>query len=89
MFVCSCNGFSGSGKTTQVPQYCLEQAAARGESCNIVVAQPRRISAMSVAERVASERGERIGDTVGLAMPLNTPSANPYLTILILNITRT
>jgi len=42
----------------------LEQAAAQGKTCNIVVAQPRRISAMSVAERVAAERGDRIGDTV-------------------------
>ncbi len=41
----------------QVPQYCLEDAAQRGAPCNIIVAQPRRISAMSVAERVAAERG--------------------------------
>jgi len=55
---------AGSGKTTQVPHYVLEAAAAAGQPCNIVVAQPRRISAMSVAERVAAERGEKIGDTV-------------------------
>ena len=40
-----------------MPQYVLEDAAARGVTCNIIVAQPRRVSAMSVAERVASERG--------------------------------
>lgn len=55
---------AGSGKTTQVPHYVLEAAAAAGRLCNVVVAQPRRISAMSVAERVAAERGEKIGDTV-------------------------
>lgn len=42
---------------TQVPQFVLEDAAARGVTCNIIVAQPRRVSAMSVAERVAAERG--------------------------------
>ena len=67
-------GETGSGKTTQVPQYVLEEAAARGEPCNIVVAQPRRISAMSVAERVAVERGEAIGGTVGYTIP-NEPHA--------------
>ena len=36
-----------------------------GSGCNIVVTQPRRISAISIAERVASERGEIVGKTVG------------------------
>ena len=44
----------------QVPQYILEEATleGRGAVCNIVVTQPRRIAAISVAERVAAERGE-------------------------------
>ena len=36
-----------------------------GATCNIVVTQPRRISAISIAERVAAERGEMVGQTVG------------------------
>ena len=58
---------TGSGKTTQVPQLILDDWILRGEGakCNIVCTQPRRIAAISVAERVASERGEKVGDSVG------------------------
>ena len=50
-------------------QYLLEEAAARGESVSIICTQPRRISAIGVAERVAAERGERLGDgAVGYAV---------------------
>ena len=44
----------------QVPQYILEAAVEGGSggACSIVCTQPRRIAAMSVAERVAAERGE-------------------------------
>ena len=36
-----------------------------GSSCNLVCTQPRRIAAIGVAERVASERAEAVGGTVG------------------------
>ena len=68
-------GETGSGKTTQVPQYVLEDAAERGETGNIIVAQPRRISAMSVAERVAAERGEMIGGTIGYTIRLESKAS--------------
>jgi HrpA-like RNA helicase len=50
-----------------VPQFVLEQevAGGRGGACNIIVAQPRRVAAVSIARRVADERGERVGDVVG------------------------
>ncbi|GAA6000137.1 hypothetical protein JCM10207_007874 [Rhodosporidiobolus poonsookiae] len=53
-------GETGSGKTTQVPAFILEDAilSARGASTNIVVTQPRRVSAIGVASRVAAERCE-------------------------------
>jgi len=54
-------GDTGSGKTTQLPKMCLE--AGRGRLSFIGCTQPRRIAAVSVAERVAEELGNR--DLVG------------------------
>lgn len=58
---------TGSGKTTQVPQLVFDQwaQAGHGSECNIVVSQPRRIAAVSIAQRVAEERGEAIGQSIG------------------------
>ncbi|KAM5567831.1 DExH-box ATP-dependent RNA helicase DExH5, mitochondrial [Rosa sericea] len=66
------SGQTGCGKTTQIPQFILESEieAARGAVCSIICTQPRRISAMSVSERVASERGEKLGDSVGYKVRL-------------------
>ena len=47
------SGETGCGKTTQVPQYILEDPEV-GPTCRIAVAQPRRLSAVSVAERIAA-----------------------------------
>ena len=61
-------GETGCGKTTQVPHYVLEAAAEMGRPCNVVCTQPRRISAIGVASRVAEERGEPCGRTVGYSI---------------------
>lgn len=55
-------GETGCGKTTQIPQFVLDSflVNGRGAHCNVVVTQPRRISAISIAERVAAERGEAL-----------------------------
>lgn len=52
-------GETGSGKTTQLAKMCLE--AGRGRKGRIACTQPRRIAAISVAERVAEELGDEAG----------------------------
>ena len=65
--VCSA---AGSGKTTQIPQYILDDCLINERPCGIVVTQPRRISAISVAKRVAHERQEEVGDSIGYQIRL-------------------
>uniref|UniRef100_A0A4W3HMA8 ATP-dependent DNA/RNA helicase DHX36 n=1 Tax=Callorhinchus milii TaxID=7868 RepID=A0A4W3HMA8_CALMI len=58
------SGETGCGKTTQVTQFILDDHIERGVGslCRIACTQPRRISAISIAERVAAERAETCGD---------------------------
>lgn len=52
-------GETGSGKTTQIPQWCLdyarEKGTMKGKKYMVACTQPRRVAAMSVATRVADE----------------------------------
>ena len=68
------SGETGCGKTTQLPQFILEEeiSSLRGADCNIICTQPRRISAISVAARISSERGESLGETVGYQIRLES-----------------
>jgi pre-mRNA-splicing factor ATP-dependent RNA helicase DHX16 len=60
-------GETGSGKTTQLPQYLHEAGFTEG-GMKIGCTQPRRVAAMSVAARVAEEMGKRLGNEVGYAI---------------------
>ncbi|KAI4308138.1 hypothetical protein L6164_031242 [Bauhinia variegata] len=66
------SGETGCGKTTQVPQFILDHMWGKGSVCKVVCTQPRRISAISVAERISSERGENIGDNIGYKIRLES-----------------
>lgn len=57
------SGETGSGKTTQIPKFCI--AAGRGKLKLIGCTQPRRIAAVTVANRIAEEMGEIAGKSVG------------------------
>lgn len=67
-------GEPGCGKSTQLPQFILDHFTQQGKGtdCNIVITQPRRISAISLAERVAHERRERLGESVGYQVRLQS-----------------
>lgn len=62
------SGETGSGKSTQVVQYVLDSFidAGLGEQCSIICTQPRRISALGLADRVGDERSN--ADEVGYAI---------------------
>ncbi|CAE6944453.1 unnamed protein product [Symbiodinium sp. CCMP2456] len=77
------SGGTGSGKTTQLPQFLLDDWDAE-HAPRIVVTQPRRIAAISVAERVAWERGQPVGQSIGYAVHGNAirPSARGSIEFL-------
>ncbi|KAF6732859.1 putative ATP-dependent RNA helicase DHX57 [Oryzias melastigma] len=68
------SGMTGCGKTTQIPQFILD-ASLNGPAeqvANVLCTQPRRISAITVAQRVAQERAESLGNSVGYQIRLES-----------------
>lgn len=64
------SGETGSGKSTQSVQFILDDLYedGLGRAANMIVTQPRRISALGLADRVAEERCTRVGGEVGYAI---------------------
>jgi len=72
------SGETGCGKSTVIPLALLRSAEADAEAASadgaaappalVVVTQPRRIAAISLAQRVAGSLGESVGGTVGFAI---------------------
>jgi hypothetical protein len=72
-------GETGSGKSTQLPQFLSELYSNEGEGVDrkggcVVCTQPRRVAAVTIAERVASERNSVIGEEVGYSIRFNDRS---------------
>lgn len=65
-------------------QYILDSylESNQGAYCNIVCTQPRRISAVSVSERVAEERAEPLGQSIGYSVRFESVLPRPYGSIL-------
>ncbi|CAG9798816.1 unnamed protein product [Chironomus riparius] len=65
------SGPTGCGKSTQVPQYIFDDCKARHQDAKILISQPRKIAAITLAQRVAHERGMTLGTVVGYQVGLN------------------
>ncbi|XP_075386945.1 ATP-dependent RNA helicase TDRD9 [Tenrec ecaudatus] len=64
------HGATGSGKSTQLPQYLLDHCIQHATYCNIVVTQPRKIGASSIARWISKERSWPLGGVVGYQVGL-------------------
>ncbi|CAK48696.1 hypothetical protein CBS115989_251 [Aspergillus niger] len=61
-------GETGSGKTTQIPQFVLFDDMPQTQRKMVACTQPRRVAAMSVAQRVAAELDVKLGEEVGYSI---------------------
>ncbi|CCD26726.1 DEAH-box ATP-dependent RNA helicase PRP43 NDAI_0I01570 [Naumovozyma dairenensis CBS 421] len=69
-------GETGSGKTTQIPQFVLFDEMPHLENTQIACTQPRRVAAMSVAQRVAEEMDVKLGEEVGYSIRFENKTSN-------------
>ena len=69
-------GETGSGKTTQIPQFVLFDDLPQSRNKIVACTQPRRVAAMSVAQRVAQEMDVKLGEEVGYSIRFEDMTSN-------------
>ncbi|XP_009958204.1 PREDICTED: putative ATP-dependent RNA helicase TDRD9, partial [Leptosomus discolor] len=67
-------GPTGSGKSTQIPQYILDHYVQQSVYCKIAVTQPRKIGASSIARWISKERSWTLGGFIGYQVSLENIS---------------
>lgn len=72
-------GETGSGKTTQIPQFVLFDDLPQTQRKMVACTQPRRVAAMSVAQRVAEEMDVKLGDEVGYSIRFEDKTSSKTL----------
>uniref|UniRef100_A0A7S1Q4S2 RNA helicase n=1 Tax=Alexandrium catenella TaxID=2925 RepID=A0A7S1Q4S2_ALECA len=78
------SGETGCGKSTQVPQIILDSCP----EAHILVMQPRKIAATTLADRIAAERCQRMGQDVGYIVPFDSKAAKARLLFTTLGVFR-
>jgi len=69
-------GETGSGKSTQIPQYLAEAGWVEENKKGIVITEPRRIAAVTLATRVADEQQVKLGHNIGYAIRFDDCTSN-------------
>mmetsp|Transcript_60239 Transcript_60239/g.173823 ORF Transcript_60239/g.173823 Transcript_60239/m.173823 type:complete len:1097 (-) Transcript_60239:35-3325(-) len=82
--VCLLVGETGCGKSTQVPQLILDSCP----KAKILVMQPRKLAATTLAQRIAQERCQALGVEVGYQVPFGSKGPNAKLVFTTLGVFR-
>lgn len=78
------SGETGCGKSTQVPQHIIDACP----QAKVLVMQPRKLAAVTLAERIAAERCQPVGRDVGYQVPFGGKAANARLVFTTLGVFR-